>query len=264
MMMTPGELRYTQFSRARFNGYSMAEVDQLLDKIIPDYEALYGENAELRKKVEVLLKRVEAYQEQEDSVKAAILNVQRMCDSIVLQAKQQAALIDQDAKARADKLIEETRRELEAKRSELESLNQEVSSFRSRLVSLYRSHLELIKELPSTAAEPQQTQEDAASAVPAPEAAPAAVPAEPLSDSSAPKSITPVFLDRDDEELDSDKPAEPYSSDKTQEFSLPYADSQRRETANDADSADEPLPSSDPAPRVVEILEEELPHFFSK
>ena len=61
-MLTPSELRNAQFSKARLGGYVMSEVDKLLDEVTPDYEALYNENAELRKKVEVLLDRLDRYQ----------------------------------------------------------------------------------------------------------------------------------------------------------------------------------------------------------
>ena len=115
-MLTPSELRNAQFSKARLGGYVMSEVDKLLDEVTPDYEALYNENAELRKKVEVLLDRLDRYQEQEDSIKAAILNAQRMCDTIVAQARQQAALIEQDAKIKAGRVAEEAQRSIQDKR----------------------------------------------------------------------------------------------------------------------------------------------------
>ena len=148
-MLTPSELRNAQFSKARLGGYVMSEVDKLLDEVTPDYEALYNENAELRKKVEVLLDRLDRYQEQEDSIKAAILNAQRMCDTIVAQARQQAALIEQDAKIKAGRVAEEAQRSIQDKHDELVSIRREVTQFRSQLVSLYRSHLEKIKEIPS-------------------------------------------------------------------------------------------------------------------
>ena len=146
-MLTPSELRNAQFSKARLGGYVMSEVDKLLDEVTPDYEALYNENAELRKKVEVLLDRLDRYQEQEDSIKAAILNAQRMCDTIVAQARQQAALIEQDAKIKAGRVAEEAQRSIQDKHDELVSIRREVAQFRSQLVNLYRSHLEKIKEI---------------------------------------------------------------------------------------------------------------------
>ena len=160
-MLTPSELRNAQFSKARLGGYVMAEVDKLLDEVTPDYEALYNENAELRKKVEVLLDRLERYEEQEDSIKAAILNAQRMCDTIVAQARQQAALIEQDAKIKAGRVAEEAQRGIQDKHDELVSIRREVTQFRSQLVSLYRSHLEKIKEIPSFEEEMPAQQADA-------------------------------------------------------------------------------------------------------
>ncbi|NLT58836.1 MAG: DivIVA domain-containing protein [Clostridiales bacterium] len=147
-MLTPTELKGKQFSKAMFGGYAMAEVDKLLDQLTPDYERLYTENAELRKKVEVLIAQVEAFQEQEDSIKAAILNAQRMCDNIVAQAKQQASLIEQDARAKSERLAEQLERGIADKREEYDVLCAEVTAFRGSLVELYRDHLEKIREIP--------------------------------------------------------------------------------------------------------------------
>ena len=147
-MLTPTELKAKQFSRALFGGYSMADVDRLLDELIVDYEKLYTESAEQKKKVEKLLDRIEVYEEQEESIKAAILNAQRMCDTIVKQANQQAELIELDARAKSEKLKETAEDAVIGKRQELEGLQDEAGRFREKLVSLYREHLALITALP--------------------------------------------------------------------------------------------------------------------
>ncbi|HWP80575.1 MAG TPA: DivIVA domain-containing protein [Candidatus Acidoferrum sp.] len=147
-MLTPTELKSKQFSRSLFGGYSMSDVDRLLDILTVDYEKLYTENAELNKKVEKLLDRLEAYEEQEESIKAAILNAQRMCDTIVKQAGQKAELIEIDAKAKSDKIMKSAEETVKIKEQELDTLQAEAGKFRERLVSIYREHLALITALP--------------------------------------------------------------------------------------------------------------------
>ncbi len=147
-MLTPTELKSKQFSRSLFGGYSMADVDRLLDTLTVDYEKLYVENAELNKKVEKLLDRLEVYEEQEESIKAAILNAQRMCDTIVRQAGQKAELIEIDAKAKSEKITRTAEETVKIKEQELGTLQAEAGKFREKLVSIYREHLALITALP--------------------------------------------------------------------------------------------------------------------
>jgi len=147
-MLTPTELKSKQFSRSLFGGYSMADVDRLLDMLTVDYEKLYVENAQLNKKVEKLLDRLEVFEEQEESIKAAILNAQRMCDTIVKQAGQKAELIEIDAKAKSEKITKAAEETVKTKERELSTLQAEAGKFREKLVSIYREHLALITALP--------------------------------------------------------------------------------------------------------------------
>ena len=229
-MLTPSELRNAQFSKARLGGYVMAEVDKLLDQVTPDYETLYNENAELRKKVEVLLDRLDHYQEQEDSIKAAILNAQRMCDTIVAQAKQQAALIEQDAKIKASRVAEEAQRSIQDKNDELAAIRQEVTQFRSSLVALYRSHLEKIREIPTF------VEETLAQEQPASESAPAC---EPTSESDIDKTI----------EFTPPRPSDPARTAAEADKSAAQQDSP---AAHEGDAAYA-------ASMVVEILDDDVP-----
>jgi cell division initiation protein len=169
-MLTPTELKSKQFSRSLFGGYSMADVDRLLDTLTVDYEKLYVENAELNKKVEKLLDRLEVFEEQEESIKAAILNAQRMCDTIVKQAGQKAELIEIDAKAKSEKITKSAEETVKIKERELSTLQAEAGKFREKLVSIYREHLALITALPVYEEEktPQLEERNAGDAAPHP------------------------------------------------------------------------------------------------
>ncbi len=147
-MLTPTELKSKQFSKAFFGGYSMQEVDEFLDALTVDYEKLHGENAELSKKVEKLVERLASLEEREESIKAAIVNTQRMCDNMTKQANQSAELIERDAKAKGEKMLERAEEAYRMKESEIDDLHRAAGDFREQLVDLYRKHLALITELP--------------------------------------------------------------------------------------------------------------------
>ena len=54
-MYTPQQLEEISFARARFNGYDIDSVDEVLEPLIEDYVTLYKENALLKSKMRVLV-----------------------------------------------------------------------------------------------------------------------------------------------------------------------------------------------------------------
>lgn len=148
-MLTPSELRNAQFSKARLGGYVMSEVDKLLDEVTPDYEALYNENAELRKKVEVLLDRLTGIRSRRIPSRPPFSTHSACATPSWRRRGSRRRFIEQDAKIKAGRVAEEAQRSIQDKHDELVSIRREVTQFRGRLVSLYRSHLEKIKEIPS-------------------------------------------------------------------------------------------------------------------
>ena len=130
-MLTPQEVSSRAFTRAPFNGYNMAMVDEFLDELTEDYTALYKENANLKAKMKVMVEKVEEYRETEDNMRAALLSAQRMADSIV-----------KDAEARRSEILSgveaEVRETTENARKELQSLEERLASGREELARFVR------------------------------------------------------------------------------------------------------------------------------
>lgn len=60
-MFTPQQLDQISFEKAVFGGYDMQSVDEFLDPLLQDYEALYKENATLKSKMRILVEKLEEY-----------------------------------------------------------------------------------------------------------------------------------------------------------------------------------------------------------
>lgn len=96
-MLTPTQIREKKISTVEAGGYDRKEVNVLLLEIIESYEAVFNENKELYRKMEVLANRIEEYRADEDSIKTALISAQKM-----------ASQLTKDAKAQADKTISES------------------------------------------------------------------------------------------------------------------------------------------------------------
>lgn len=97
MPLTPLEIHNKEFS-TRMRGYDQDEVNEFLDQVIRDYELIIRQNKEIEDELEITNKKLSTYQEMQESLNRSIL-------------------VAQDA---ADRLKENTDREVEAIKSEAE------------------------------------------------------------------------------------------------------------------------------------------------
>ena len=58
-MFTPRQLKEISFAKARFGGYDMAAVDEVLAPLTEDYATIYKENEQLKAKMSNLVKKLE-------------------------------------------------------------------------------------------------------------------------------------------------------------------------------------------------------------
>ncbi len=100
-MFTPQQIDQISFGRATFGGYDMQEVDEFLEPLTEDYVTLYKENALLKSKMRVLVGKLEEYRKNEASMKEAVINAQKTCDKMVMEAEAKCAKMLKNAGAAA-------------------------------------------------------------------------------------------------------------------------------------------------------------------
>ncbi|MBE6995334.1 MAG: DivIVA domain-containing protein [Ruminococcaceae bacterium] len=161
-MLTPQEVSSRSFTKAVMGGYNMAMVDEFLDELTDDYTALYKENAGLKAKMKVLVEKVEEYRATEDSMRATLLSVQKMADSIIHEAEQKREKMLSDARSDAEIQIANYRRELmeteERLRQGKEELNRFIAASRA-LCAQEMQHLEQLAQMKVLAKEEPAAEE---------------------------------------------------------------------------------------------------------
>ena len=96
-MFTPQQLNEISFARARFNGYDIDSVDEVLGKLIDDYTTLYKENALLKSKMRVLVEKLEEYRNGEASLRDAMAGAQKSADQMIRETEAKCAQMLSDA-----------------------------------------------------------------------------------------------------------------------------------------------------------------------
>ena len=146
-MFSPNQINEKKFEKAAL-GYKPESVDSFLYEISEEYKNVVEENKQLQAKIKVLAEKVQEYREQEDSLRDTLLTAQRLGDSLLKESKTKADIIIKDATVKAEKIVENAQKKLEGEQLALTRIQREVSGFKTRLMSLYKTHIELISALP--------------------------------------------------------------------------------------------------------------------
>ena len=104
-MMTPNEIREMKFEKSVFSGYDMGPVDDYLEKIAVEIEAMQKELTTTKAKMKVLVDKIEEYRGNENAVNAAILSAQKLSVQIESDARNRAASIIAEAEKKAASMI---------------------------------------------------------------------------------------------------------------------------------------------------------------
>src|SRR6478672_6870728 len=96
MPLTPLDIHNKEFSR-RIRGYDEDEVNEFLDQIIKDYEALIRDNKELQSQVTDLQERINHFSNIEETLSKTIIVAQEAADELKANSKKEAQLIIKEA-----------------------------------------------------------------------------------------------------------------------------------------------------------------------
>ena len=164
-MLTLNEIRNVNFRKSNFGGYRAEDVEAFIDEVQLSYDSLLKENAELLKRLESLTGKLEEYQREEDSIRNALMNAQKVGDASLRDAKHKAEIILKDATIKAEKIVSNAQIEIHREREVIERMQRDIADFKARLLRAYKEHLTLINSIPSDGIMSQETR-DMVSSVP--------------------------------------------------------------------------------------------------
>ncbi len=160
-MISPQEIRTITFEKG-MRGYRIEDVDAFMQQIASEMDQLAAEKAEAEKKLYILADKIEEYRKDEDNLKTALLNAQRMGENVIREAKQKAEFILRDAGIKAEDLTRTAREQVEEQETELERVKTEVARFKNTILGLYKEHIESLSRLPGEEELEQEPEEPAA------------------------------------------------------------------------------------------------------
>ena len=141
-MLTPIDVQAKTFKSGM--GYSKADVDSFLTNLYADYETLYRENMELKDKTGLLNESLSRYKDIEKSLQKALVLAETTSEETIASAKTNAAVIEQEARVKAEAIVADAKQELENIRSMTAELIQRYEAYKSQYKALASAQMELL------------------------------------------------------------------------------------------------------------------------
>lgn len=188
--LTPLDVRRYDFGRA-LRGYDPDRVDQFREQVAEELERLTRLNQDLDSKAKNFHEQLRAFRERDKALNEALVSAQQLRSEIREQSERESQLVLREARAAADRILEQARLDIRSLQDELASLDRTRRSYLAQLRLMAERQLAEINAAETSS--PKVTK-----AEPAPPAAPkpapqGAAPAAPAAASaaSAPKPTAP-------------------------------------------------------------------------
>lgn len=157
--MTPEDILGKRFARATVGGYRADDVNAFIISIADELERLQKEKTDLEGKLIVLADRLESYRSDEESMHSALLNAQKLGDTIVKDSKDKADKLMESALRESEEILSNAKREekkiergaklsLETETQALKKMRREVSAFKVKILAMYQQHMDMIEAIP--------------------------------------------------------------------------------------------------------------------
>ena len=149
-MISIEDAKNVQFKKS-MSGYNREEVDKFVNEVVATLEQNKKEKVELVKKLDILAKRIEKYRRDEESVRGALINAEKVKGSAVKEAEQKVSTLLEEAKAEAKRIVYDANMSVENKKTDYLRLQADAVVLREQLLEIYNNHIRMLEDLPTTA-----------------------------------------------------------------------------------------------------------------
>ena len=157
-MMTAQEIREKKFEKAAW-GYRPEDIDEFLGQLETTFQEIDSEREDSNHKIQVLADKVREYMKDEEALKDALLGAQKeghrvikeaneKADQILNRAKEEAAMLLDEATRQHEAAMEKNRLEIAKEKEALAEIKKLVADFKRSLFDMYKGHLEMISTIP--------------------------------------------------------------------------------------------------------------------
>lgn len=145
-MLTPVDLQQKKFAHGM--GYAKKDVDAFFDKVVLSYTELYKSNADLTNQVKTLTDSLVHYRTTESKLQKSLMLAEKNAEESTKNAADKARLIENDAKIKANNIVQEAREELERIEGSIDGIKQQYKDYVCAFKALMDSHMDFLAQNP--------------------------------------------------------------------------------------------------------------------
>ena len=145
-MLTPVDLQQKKFSHGM--GYAKKDVDAFFDIVVLSYTELYKSNADLTNQVKTLTDSLVHYRTTESKLQKSLMLAEKNAEESTKNANDKARLIENDAKIKANNIVQEAREELERIENSIDGIKQQYRDYVCAFRDLMESHMSFLAQSP--------------------------------------------------------------------------------------------------------------------
>lgn len=142
-MLTPIELQNKSFKSGGL-GYDKKDVEQFFREVTQDYMHLYGENIDLKDKVNVLNDALQQYKAMEKTLQRALVLAEKTAEDTKEAAIKNARNIEKEAMTKSQIIMADARNEMEHIHSQTLNMLQQFDKYKAQFKSLAAAQIELL------------------------------------------------------------------------------------------------------------------------
>lgn len=150
-MLSIEEVKNVSFRRANLGGYRAEDVDAFIEDVVSTLEQNRRDKVELVKKLDILAKRIEQYRKDEESVRGALINAEKVKESAVKESNEKADNIIKEAQAKAKQIIYDANASVVSQKNNYLKLQADAVVLREQLLETYNNHIRMLEDLPTSA-----------------------------------------------------------------------------------------------------------------
>lgn len=147
MGLTPLDIHNKEFKKKAFGGYDRDAVDEFLDQVIREFEALIKENGHLKEQAVQLSQKLEQYKNLEDTINRTLVVAQEAAEEVRDASRKEADLIIQEARLQAERIIEAGQSKARKIMEENADLARAVQALRTQVRSILQAQLQAVDGL---------------------------------------------------------------------------------------------------------------------
>lgn len=146
MKLTPMEISNKEFKKA-LRGYSTEEVDEFLDRVVEEYEALFKENSQLKDKLDNTIEKLNHYTQIENTIQNTLILAQDTAEQSKRSAQEEADRIIRKSNDTAQKILDKAHNDVLQINDDYDKTKQEFSKFRAKFRNFMSFQMETFDDL---------------------------------------------------------------------------------------------------------------------